>query len=202
MHLHSSYEPGRAFVEDLRALQREGRLSRFAELEWDIVKPQLRRIGELDTLMRELLKLKREQVYAGLIIGGDFNFEPDSPEYEEALLLRLSDTYTAAAREGELYTADPVRNGVIGLEDPSLPKPLAKQVAKESPDAREAVISAYQTEIPRPRRIDFIFVDAFLPDHCLTQELFGLATNAEGLPASDHFGILNTYTRRSGPCPS
>jgi hypothetical protein len=52
----------------------------------------------------------------------------------------------------------------------------------------------------RPRRIGYLFVNGFFSDHCLQQDLFGTGTNATGFPTSDHFGILNSYTRDLSLC--
>lgn len=202
VHLHSGFESGTDFPRQLSDLHGQGRLQHYAYLKWEIEKPQLRRIGELDKLVRELRKRNQNQAYAGIAIGGDFNFEGDSPEHVEAIMLGLSDTYDEAMRDQELYTADPVKNGLIlHEEDPTIPPLLEDQIKRESPDVQEEIISAYRVEMKRPRRIDHILVDSFFADHCLKQELFGLETNAEGLPASDHYGILNTYFRSRSPCP-
>ncbi|MFQ5993159.1 MAG: endonuclease/exonuclease/phosphatase family protein, partial [Nitrospiraceae bacterium] len=202
VHLHSGFESGTDFLRELSDLDRQGRLKHYAYIKWEIEKPQLRRIGELDKLVRELSKRNQNQAYAGIATGGDFNFEGDSPEHVEAIMLGLSDTYDQAIRDQELYTADPVKNGqILHEEDPTIPKLLEDQIKRESSDVQEEIISAYRVEMKRPRRIDHILVDSFFADHCLRQELFGLETNAEGLPASDHYGILNTYFRSQSPCP-
>ena len=46
----------------------------------------------------------------------------------------------------------------------------------------------------RPRQIDHIFVDSFLPEYCLEQRLFGVENGDDGRPGSDHYGLLNIYT--------
>jgi hypothetical protein len=116
-------------------------------------------------------------------------------------MLRLHDTYTSATHTGDFSTVDPMRNARI---DPraslSTPKELEREIAGESEEAQEAIRAAYRTEMARPRRIDYLFVNGFFPDHCLRQELFGTGTNAAGFPASDHFGILSRYTRDRSPC--
>ncbi len=195
LHLHSGFEAGPPFSEWLAARHQQGNFERYPYLKWEIEKTQLRRVGELDRLVRELNKIRREGGYTGVIIGGDFNFEEGSLEYEEAKMLRLVDTYTQAQGDGEIFTADPIRNRIIseGEEEGSLPD-LLTAIQGESTETKDEIVAAYRNETRRPRRIDHLFVDNFLPQHRLNQSRFGTATNADGLPASDHFGIMNTYS--------
>ncbi len=201
LHLHSGLEAGGRFVSRLQALHARGQFPRYPWLQWAIDRARLRRIGELDVLMRSLYARTREGTYAGILIGGDFNFEPDFPEYDEALMLRLQDTHTAAVREGELPTADPQRNRRIHLDEgQALPMEFETELAPEPGQTRDVVRAAYREELQRPRRIDYLFSQAFLPDYCLRQDLFGEALDAAGLPGSDHYGIRNTYTRDPASC--
>ena len=201
LHLHSGFETGQGFLQILANLHAQGRFDRYPWFQWEIDKVRLRRIREVSTLMRELYRLNQEGAYAGMAIGGDFNFEPDFPEYEEANLLRIVDTFTLAKHDGEQFTADPVRNGLIRLgPEPTIPDLLEKELSDVSPETKEAVLASYREEQKRPRRIDYIFVNSFLPDYCFRQELFGLETDGNNLPASDHFGIINWYTRDETAC--
>jgi endonuclease/exonuclease/phosphatase family metal-dependent hydrolase len=200
-HFHSGFETGIQFLGYLGEMYEQKQFQRYAHLRWEVEKSQLRRIGELDRLVRELRKLMRQEGYAGFAVGGDFNFEPDSPEYEEAVLLRLSDTRALAACDSNLYTADPARNGLILQgEEPVIPTLLLAEIKREPLAVQEEITAAYRVEMKRPRRIDHIFVYRFLHQHSVTQDLFGLATDAAGLPASDHFGILSTHTIEALPC--
>ena len=195
-HLHSGFETGNQFLEALADLHRAGRLKRYPSVKWDVDQSRLRRIGEIDLLIRTLNKLNNDRSYSGMMIAGDLNFELDFPEYEEVQLLRFSDTSAVAAHEGELYTADPIRNGWIKQnEAEAIPDLLWNAMDSEEARVQEEITAAYRAEARRPRRIDYILVDALLPGYCLSQALFGLETDAQGLPASDHYGLLNTYRR-------
>jgi len=203
LHLHSGFETGQGFLQTLANLYKQGRFDHYPWFKWEIDKVRLRRISELGTLMRELYRLNQNGAYAGMAIGGDFNFESDFPEYEEAMLLRIVDTYTLAKHDEEQYTADPARNGLIRLgPEPTIPDLLEKELSEVSPETKEEVLASYREEQKRSRRIDYIFVDSFLPDYCFRQDLFGLDTDGNGLPASDHFGVINRYTRDVTPCNS
>jgi hypothetical protein len=100
-----------------------------------------------------------------------------------------------AIRDGELYTLDPVGNDLIlDGDEPIIPKLLSRAVSKASRTDQAAILAAYQEDMQRPKRIDYIFVDSFLPNAYLRQELFGLDKGPDGLPASDHYGVLNIYS--------
>jgi len=195
-HLHSGFETGGQFMGMLADLYREGRFREYPTFKWEIEQSRLRRIGELNVLIRMLNKLKRERGYAGIIIAGDLNFEQDFPEYEEVRLLQFTDTTLLGGQGRELYTADPIRNGWIRMEEgAAIPQSLLDAIAPEDASVRDRIVAAYRDEMRRPRRIDYILVDAIPPDYCLRQTLFGLEKDEKGFPASDHYGVLNTYAR-------
>jgi endonuclease/exonuclease/phosphatase family metal-dependent hydrolase len=201
-HLHSGFEAGAAFLAQLERMHQGGQSPRYRNFRWGIEQSRLRRIGELDTLAREFRKLLRHGDYAGFAVGGDFNFESDFPEYQEAMLLRLEDTHSLATRDQTLETADPQRNGLIHNErEPALPASLQRIIEALPPAQAEEVPEAYRLETGRPRRIDYLFVQGFLPGYCLKQHLFGTDHDSDGRPASDHYGILTTFRRTDGPCP-
>jgi len=200
-HLHSGIEAGAPLLSTLERAYDAGYLPRYPEFRWEVETDRLRRIGELDKLTRTLMTFRREGAYAGLAIGGDYNFEPDFPEYEEASLLRLTDAYRVARTDGELYTADPQRNGLIQIGDEiTFPAPLRRLFKELPPDLAPKAEAVYETEMRRPRRIDYLWMESFFPGYCVTQELFGTQTDEKGLPASDHYGVLTTFTRSGHSC--
>lgn len=200
-HLHSGFEAGRSFLAYVASLHSQGRLSKYRALRWNVEQSRLRRIGEINRLSRTLQKLKREGEYEGILFGGDLNFEPDDPEYEEIQLLRYVDTTPVGGRDADIYTADPPRNRRI--PDPMtspLPSVLTNMIVVESDDLQAEITRAYRTEMQRPRQIDYLIEDSFLPGYCLTQSRFGLDTDEAGLPASDHYGLLNSYALSGQGC--
>jgi endonuclease/exonuclease/phosphatase family metal-dependent hydrolase len=195
-HLHSGFETGGQFMKLLVTLYREGRFRQYPFFRWEVDQSRLRRIGELNVLIRMLSKLKREHGYASIMIAGDLNFEQDFPEYEEIRLLRFTDTAVSGINGRELYTADPVHNGWIRPEEGApIPQSLLDAIAPEAPAVQDQIIAAYRDEMRRPRRIDYILIDTAIPHYCLKQTLFGLEADDRGFPASDHYGLLNTYSR-------
>ncbi len=201
VHQHAGLEVGAQYVREIADLGSLGVSVGYREIINAIEQSRAKRKKGLLALVQELDRLKDEQHYGGVIIGGDFNFEPGSPEYRIARRLGLTDTHEVATRERALYTFDPQRNFLIldGTE-PRIPRRLQAAMARESSGAREALLAAYRKDWRRPKRIDYIFVNSFLPNTCLKQTLFGLEPGPEGLPASDHYGVLTTYDLEATPC--
>ncbi len=160
---------------------------------------QDRRLGELGTLMGALEEWQDQKAYAGVIIGGDFNFEPGSPEYLALQRFGFADTHRLAMPNMMLHTYDPLKNPLAAHEEATLPPALRRALAAESHDDQDTVIHAYREAINMPRRIDFLFSMSFMSQACLMQSLFG-EVNSTGMAGSDHYGILNTYTYRRMPC--
>lgn len=200
-HLHSGFEAGAHFLGQMERAHGAGFLARYPAFRWEIDQARLRRIGELDLLTRTLRQFRRDGVYAGFAMGGDFNFEPDFPEYQEAVLLRLTDAHVLDARDRELFTADPKQNRWIRIpEDLDLPVELQRVFRTLPPELQPKALEAYRSEAERPRRIDYLWLEHFFPDYCVRQRLFGTEVNEEGFPASDHFGVLTTFSRDEEAC--
>ena len=200
-HLHSGIEAGAPFLATLERAHRTGYLPRYPEFRWDVEQDRLRRIGELDRLTRTLRSFRRQGAYVGFAAGGDFNFEPDFPEYEEALLLKLTDGYHLAQQTEELYTADPQHNGLIDIgDDTAFPDPLQRVFNELPPDLATKAHAVYLTEARRPRRIDYLWMESFFTGYCVRQELFGTELDEKGRPASDHYGVLTTFSRKDDSC--
>ena len=200
-HLHSGIEAGAPFLATLERAHRTGYLPRYPEFRWDVEQDRLRRIGELDRLTRTLRAFRRQGAYVGFAAGGDFNFESDFPEYEEALLLKLTDGHHLAQQSEELYTADPQHNGLIHIgDDTAFPDALQRVFKELPPDLATKARAVYLTEARRPRRIDYLWMDSFFTGYCVRQELFGTEFDEKGRPASDHYGVLTTFTCPNGSC--
>jgi endonuclease/exonuclease/phosphatase family metal-dependent hydrolase len=200
LHLHSGIERDEYFTERLLVAQGEGRIQDRAVAQQilnALAEDQRQRLEEVRTLVQELKRLQAAGSYLGILIGGDFNFEPDSPEYRELQQAGLRDTYTIARRTGELHTYDPKLNPTARQEEIELPPALASVIQALPEDQQQRIKDGYRRGVSQARRIDFLFVMLSGPAHplgCLRQELFG-RPNAVTLGAgSDHFGVMDTYT--------
>ena len=199
VHKHSGFDASTKFLQQVKELKGKDASQVYSQIKKPFKDSQRKRKEGLTLLMEALSRLRHDGGYAGILLGGDFNFEPDSREYKKALKLGLLDTHEMAVREGELYTLDPVGNDLIlDGDEPIIPQLLSRIVSKESRTNQAAILAAYKEDRQRPKRIDYIFVDSFLPDASVRQELFGTDEGPDGLPASDHYGVLNIYSRGMG----
>ncbi len=195
VHKHSGYDASIKFLQQVKELTDEDQPQLYSQIKKPFKNSQRKRKKGLVRLMEALNRLREDGGYAGILLGGDFNFEPSSREYKKALELGLLDTHEMAIRDGELYTLDPIGNDLIlDGDEPIIPQLLSKAISKASHTDQAAVLAAYREDMQRPKRIDYIFVDSFLPDAYLRQELFGLDKDPDGLPISDHYGVLNIYS--------
>lgn len=204
-HLHSGLERDAFFLQKISEAQEQGRLRRedVGDLIAVFEAGQQRRLTEVRTLIDEVVRLKAERTSIGVILGGDLNFEPGSPEYQELKRAGLKDTLTIGASGGELHSYDPQQNVIARRAEHDVPAALPKAVAHLPETQREKILDAYRKGVSQPRRIDFVFVMTDSPDGrggCLRQELFGQAPTVTVEPGSDHYGVLVTYLADSSTC--
>ena len=116
LHLHSGIERNAFFVQKINEAVDQGKVRRedFERVIDAMEQDQERRLGEIRVLVKEMQRLQAEGTYLGAIIGGDFNFEPDDPEYRELERAGLRDTYTIASTKTDVYSLDPQRNVIAG----------------------------------------------------------------------------------------
>lgn len=132
MHLHSGIERTSYFLQRIADAKEQGELR--CEVLQDFVaaleEDQNRRLGEIRVLVKELSRLHAEnERYLGAIVGGDFNFEPDSLEYRALRQAGLRDTYTIPNISNYEYSYDPMRNSLVGHEEAALPRALRGAMA-------------------------------------------------------------------------
>jgi endonuclease/exonuclease/phosphatase family metal-dependent hydrolase len=198
VHLHSGISRNEYFIQRIREAKEEGRLENpeefdkvLAALEAD----QNRRIKELRTLIRELRRLQAQEDYLAVVIGGDFNFEPDSPEYQELKLAGLRDSHTIAQLDSELHTYDP-QNPMVSREQEAVPAALSRAIGGLPEDRQQRILAEYRDGIGQARRIDFLFTmpgPSWKRNVCVTQEIFGKSDPASDRTGSDHYGVFSTY---------
>lgn len=203
IHLHSGIERNAFFLRRVAEAEEQGRVGRealddvVAALEQD----QERRLQEIRVLLAALRTLTERGDYVAVVIGGDFNFEPDSPEYRELEAAGLRDSYMIARHTGSLYSYDPQRN-VRAAADEAVPPALQRALARLPEPQRAEALAGYRKGIREARRIDFLFLmrSPSAPRGCFEQELFGAPSSVAIEPDSDHYGILNTFVAGSDEC--
>jgi len=138
LHLHSGIERSDYFTQRILEAKKQGaieNLEDFEKLLAALAADQTRRIQELRTLLQELRRRQEQDDYLTVVIGGDFNFEPHSPEYQELMLAELRDSHMIAEPRNELHSYDPT-NPLIDSGNPTLPAALI-QAFKGLPESRQ-----------------------------------------------------------------
>ncbi|HEX8750205.1 MAG TPA: endonuclease/exonuclease/phosphatase family protein [Nitrospira sp.] len=205
LHLHSGIERNAFFIQKINEAVDEGKVRRedFEGIVTALEKSQERRLDEIRVLLKEIEKLNTEGTYLGVLVGGDFNFEPDDPEYRELEGAGLKDTYAMASPETEIYTLDPQRNVIAGQGLREVPSALRDAVKRLPESQQQKILEGYQKGISQARRVDFLFLmrnPSDRPKGCFRQELFGHADAGSAGPGSDHYGVLVTYFADSSQC--
>ncbi|HEU4505489.1 MAG TPA: endonuclease/exonuclease/phosphatase family protein [Nitrospira sp.] len=205
LHLHSGIERNAFFIQKINEAVEEGRGRRqdFEGLVTAMEQDQQRRLDEIRLLVKEIQKLYAKGAYLGVIVGGDFNFEPDDPEYRELERAGLRDIYTMARPETEVYSLDPPRNVIAGQGIREVPSALRAAMKRLPESQQEKILEGYQKGISQARRVDFLFLmrpPSGETAGCFRQELFGQADEVAIAPASDHYGVLVTYFADASHC--
>jgi endonuclease/exonuclease/phosphatase family metal-dependent hydrolase len=204
LHLHSGIERNAFFIHKINEAVQAGRARRedFDTIVTAIEQDQARRLEEIRLLVKEIHKLYAAGNYLGVLVGGDFNFEPEDPEYRELERAGLKDTYAMATPETEIYSLDPQRNVIAARGAQDVPSTLRAAVSRLPESQQQKILEGYQKGITQARRVDFLFLMRKPSDGstgCFRQELFGEA-EAASAPGSDHYGVLVTYIADASQC--
>jgi endonuclease/exonuclease/phosphatase family metal-dependent hydrolase len=205
LHLHSGIERNAFFIQKINEAVEQGKAQRedFEHIVTAMEQDLERRINEIRVLVKELQRLQAEGTFLGTIVGGDFNFEPGDPEYQELEKAGLRDTYTIADSESEVYSLDPSRNVIAGTGVHEVPSELREAMKRLPESQQQKIIEGYQKGVSQARRVDFLFLMKTQSESlkgCLRQELFGQPSTVSAQPGSDHFGVLVTYNTDPAQC--
>jgi endonuclease/exonuclease/phosphatase family metal-dependent hydrolase len=205
LHLHSGIERNAFFIRKINEAVKEGRVRRedFERIVAAMEQDQERRLDEIRLLVKAIKKFYATGTYLGVLVGGDFNFEPDDPEYRELEQAGLKDTYVMASPETEVYSLDPERNVIAGHGLQEVPSTLRAAMARLPESQQQKILEGYQKGISQARRVDFLFLMRKPSDvhtGCFRQELFGQSDPVSAAPGSDHYGVLVTYMADAGQC--
>jgi endonuclease/exonuclease/phosphatase family metal-dependent hydrolase len=205
LHLHSGIERNAFFIQKINEAVEQGKVRRedFESIVAAMEQDQNRRLDEIRLLLKEIQKLNTRANYLGTLIGGDFNFEPDDPEYRELERAGLRDTYAMASPETEVHSLDPQRNVIAGKGVREVPSSLREAMKRLPESQQQKILEGYQKGISEARRVDFLFLMRKPSDGhegCFRQELFGQPDAGSTAPGSDHYGVLVTYIADSSQC--
>ena len=205
LHLHSGIERNAFFIQKINEAVKAGKARQedFADIVAAMEQDQERRLEEIRLLVKEIDKLYAKGAYLGVLVGGDFNFEPDDPEYRELERAGLKDTYAMARPETEIYSLDPQRNVIAGHGIQEVPSTLRAAIVRLPESQQQKILEGYQKGITQARRVDFLFLMRTPSDNaagCFRQELFGESEAGSAAPGSDHYGVLVTYMADASLC--
>jgi len=205
LHLHSGIERNAFFIQKINEAVKAGKARQedFTEIVDAMEQDQERRLQEIRLLVKEIDTLYAKGAYLGVLVGGDFNFEPDDPEYRELELAGLKDTYAMARPETEIYSLDPQRNMIAGHALQEVPSTLRAAIRRLPESQQQKILEGYQKGITQARRVDFLFLMRKPSDSatgCFRQELFGESEAVSAAPGSDHYGVLVTYMADASQC--
>ena len=205
LHLHSGIERNAFFIQKINEAVNSGK-ARRQDLDGIVTameQDQKRRLEEIRLLLKEIHTLNSAGSYLGVIVGGDFNFEPDDPEYRELEGAGLKDIYAMASPETEVYSLDPKHNVIAGQGLREVPSALRAAIKRLPESQQEKILAGYQKGISEARRVDFFFLlrnSSESASGCFSEELFGQSDAASAAPGSDHYGVLVTYTNDASQC--
>ena len=156
LHLHSGIERTAYFIQRVTEAEEQGRIRREALQDFvsALEQDQNRRLGEIRVLVTELRRLLTEEPDLGVIIGGDFNFEPDSPEYRDLLTAGLTDTHMIASPSNEMYSYDPEQNAMVRQEERTIPASLRQAMANLPEAEQRRIVEGYRNGMGQARRVD------------------------------------------------
>jgi len=182
-HLHHTRPLDPEAIETIRDARRRGVLSGPAcdRLLIEYETGVNRRERQLDAITAHLHRLAP---HGRMILCGDFNAEPGSPEIRTLVQEHgLIDTYAQAGmRPG--HTWDPERN-------PNTAASCGAFLGRDITHADIRDLLSHQDM--RPGRLDYIFLGpGFSPAQVASSERFATRPAPGGLFCSDHFGVLTT----------
>jgi endonuclease/exonuclease/phosphatase family metal-dependent hydrolase len=189
-HLHHGLESVPKFIEEIDKLADEHELnSQFLlEVKTRVLKANARRVSEMSQLLRTLQQ--HEKRYAGVIVCGDFNAEPENEIFQPLRELGFRDAWDEVHGSRDPgYTFDPNHNEANHLLQANFPLTLILEDLTFSTKIKEQLLQLARRHENRPRRIDYVWFRTNVQNVKVTRaELVG-KPNAEGLAPSDHFGV-------------
>jgi endonuclease/exonuclease/phosphatase family metal-dependent hydrolase len=205
LHLHSGIERDAFFIQKIDEAVEQGHVRRedFESIVTAMQQDVERRLEEIRVLVKEVRSLLAKGSYLGAIVGGDFNFEQDDPEYRELQQAGLRDTYIIAGRGREIHSLDPEKNPIARQGVRDVPAEL-REAMKRLPEAQQQkLLDGYRKGVSEARRVDFLFIlrePSARATGCLRQEVFGQPAALSAEPGSDHYGVLDTYIADASEC--
>gem|GEM_PF-1350358 len=193
-HLHHGLEATEAFVEKLKTTMGECELSNSAksEMRERLFAGNERRNREMSVLLRELEPIQSQ--YDLIILGGDFNCEPEGEVGQRLRDLGFTDVWKQDHPNEAGFTYDRAENLANHILQDRFPSTLMVQDLSFSSKTKDSLVKLVQEQERRPRRIDQLWIRSPLRNVKQSRsELVGFP-NAQGMAPSDHFGLVAELT--------
>lgn len=193
-HLHHGLEATEAFLEKLKKAMDECELSTSArsEIRERLFAGNERRDREMSILLRELEKLHSQ--YDLVVLGGDFNCEPEGDVGQKLRDLGFIDAWKTGHPNEAGFTYDRAQNLANHILQDRFPSTLMVEDLSFSAKTKENLVKIVQEQERRPRRIDQLWIRSPLRKvKNIQTELVGFP-NEQGMAPSDHFGLVADLT--------
>jgi endonuclease/exonuclease/phosphatase family metal-dependent hydrolase len=189
-HLHHGLEATEAFLERLKKAMDECELPNSArsEIHERLFAGNERRDREMSILLRELET--RHSHYDLIILGGDFNCEPDGDVGQKLRDLGFMDAWKHDHPNEAGFTYDRVQNLANHILQDRFPSTLMTEDLSFSAKTKEVLVKLVQEQERRARRIDQLWIRSPLNKvKEVKTELVGFP-DEHGMAPSDHFGLV------------
>ena len=187
-HLHHGLEATEPFEKKLAQVMEELNLSSSlrSEIRERLFAANERRTGEMRTLLRFLERIQSK--YQMVVIGGDFNCEPEGEIGQQLRELGFSDAWRMDHPADPGFTFDRTKNPANHIFQDRFPITFMVEDLSFDSDTKSRLEKLAIEQERRPRRIDQLWIRSPLLKSVRT-ELVG-QPDAQGMAPSDHFGLL------------
>ncbi len=188
-HLHHGLEATAAFIEEIDRLAAAHELnsSFMSELKDRINRANSRRNSEMTILLRTLKQFEKR--YAGVVLCGDLNAEPDNEIFHPVRELGFRDAWAEAHPGDPGYTFDPINNEANHILQAHFPLTLIVEDLTFSTKIKEQLLQIARKHENRPRRIDYVWFRSNGNKITVKSAALVGKPNQQGLAPSDHFGV-------------
>ena len=149
-----------------------------------------RRTQELDVALSELKRIKKKSDL--FIFAGDFNFSPDTKNYQTLLGSGYVDLWKKLRPSDEGATFDHTKNTSNHRFLENFRLPLEVNDLTFQAEVKDFLTKTIRDSDHRPRRIDYVWTSEDSAAAAEKIDLFGFE-NAQGLAPSDHFGLVADF---------
>lgn len=191
-HLHHGLEATEEFIERVSKLMEELKLSPTirTEIRTRLFLGNERRAKEMSMLLKEVQRLRSS--YSMVILGGDFNCEPEGEIGQRLRDLGFADVWRKDHINETGYTFDRTKNQANHILQDRFPSTFMIDDLSFDAHTKEEFLKLTLEQERRPRRIDQLWVQGSTPIKSIRSQLVGFP-DQQGMAPSDHFGVVADF---------